>query len=344
MLRDMKLANGQLLQIIPDPWNSPKGRSWAVLKQELEALANESPYPRTEVQTEVLASRRVYMPTYVFEYKILGAEYSAFVSGCDVGTGVSGDTHKVFDNTEVLSPSSSFLNQAFGNAQTAARLLGPRGLMAGLQLFLALAGRILVRIPLFATFAALFVGFRKLVQPYLRKRSAAAAWERQRESEALMGEGVTMTDSFTDSGAARAYFEQNRGHILSRLSASEEHTRGDFDWYSSWEAWAREQYQKQQQQQRGNGQQQQSQHDSFRKASRTKQEYSWDFDPNDPYSVLGITRAATKTEISAAYRKQMLAHHPDLQAGRSEAEKQRAIERTKIINEAYRRLKLQKRS
>ncbi|GKY94623.1 hypothetical protein MPSEU_000427800 [Mayamaea pseudoterrestris] len=339
MLRDMKMVNDQMLGIFLDPWNSPKSRALAVVKEELVALASESPYSKTDVQTEVVASRRVLMPTFVFEYKVLGAEYTAFVSGCDAGVGVSGDSHKVFKSTN-LSPSSSFLNQAFGNAQVAARVLGPRGLMAGIQLLFALAGRILVRIPIIATVATLFVGFRKVVQPFFKKRAAAAAWERQREHEALMDESIPLADTLKDNGAARAYFQQNRARILSRLSTADEHTRGNFDWYETWEAWAREQYQKQQQQQGGFAQGRQTkQQETYKKASRPKQEYQWDFDANDPYSVLGITHAATKTQISAAYRKLMMEHHPDLQAGRSEAEKQRAIERTKLINEAYRILK-----
>ena len=338
MLRDMKLKNGQSLQIYPDPWNTTKARALLVVKDELKALASESEHPATHVQIEVVACRRVYMPTYVFAYKLLGAEYTVFVSGCDAGAGVSGDSHQVFQNTEPLAPSPSFLDKAFGNAQTAARVLGPRGLAAGLQLLLAIAGRLLIRLPLIASVATLFVGFRKVVQPFIRNQFATAAWERQREYEALMDDEMADTFSdFTDSGSARAYYEQNRGHILRHLSASEEHTRGDYDWYASWEAWAREQYRKQQ------GQDQEKQSAGKPRTSRTKQEFQWDFNPEDPYSVLGVDRRATNNEISAAYRKQMLAHHPDLQSGRSEAEKQRAMERTKLINEAYRQLKTTKR-
>jgi hypothetical protein len=339
MLRDMKLANGQTLEIVPDAWNCTKSRALAVVKEELDALAMDSPYPNVRVQTEVVASKRVYMPTYVFEYNILGAQYLAFVSGCDAGVGVSGDSHKLFGSHDGLAPSVGFLNQAFGNAQTAARVLGPRGILAVTQLLLGLAGRLLVRLPLFASVAAIFVGFRKVVQPFFRKRSATAAWERQREHEAAMDDDSFTTTGFdfADSGAARTYFEQNRGRILSRLSSSGQHVRGEYDWYKAWEAWAREQYQKQQQQQQYGRQREQQQ--SFRQKSRPTQEYKWDFDPNDPYAVLGIKKGASMTELSAAYRKQMLAHHPDVQHGRSEAEKQRAVERTKLINEAYRQLR-----
>jgi DnaJ-class molecular chaperone len=57
------------------------------------------------------------------------------------------------------------------------------------------------------------------------------------------------------------------------------------------------------------------------------------------YSVLKIKRGATKNEVSAAFRKEMLKHHPDTQSSASEAEKARAVERAKHISEAYRNIK-----
>jgi len=57
------------------------------------------------------------------------------------------------------------------------------------------------------------------------------------------------------------------------------------------------------------------------------------------YSVLGIKRGASKAEVSAAFRREMLKHHPDTQANSSEAEKARATERSKYISEAYRKIK-----
>jgi len=57
------------------------------------------------------------------------------------------------------------------------------------------------------------------------------------------------------------------------------------------------------------------------------------------YSVLGIKRGATKNEVSAAYRKEIMKHHPDRQANATEAEKLRASERAKLINDAYRKIK-----
>jgi curved DNA-binding protein CbpA len=59
----------------------------------------------------------------------------------------------------------------------------------------------------------------------------------------------------------------------------------------------------------------------------------------ESYAVLGVHRGATSSEISAAFRKQMMIYHPDMQTGASEGERLRATERSKLITEAYRKLK-----
>jgi hypothetical protein len=129
-------------------------------------------------------------------------------------------------------------------------------------------------------------------------------------------------DDFVDSGAAQRYFQANRDKILRQLSGEHEHDQGNFDWYTDWEKWARQQWEKQQrqqqqwhqQQQQYQGsydrqqtyQQQQQQQQQRRKREKPKVDYQWDFDVNDPYSVLGIKRGASKEEVSAAFRKQMM--------------------------------------
>ena len=100
--------------------------------------------------------------------------------------------------------------------------------------------------------------------------------------------------------------------------------------------WYQGGYGQQSQQQQRSGQQQQTS-----RTQKKKPEFQWDFDPNDPYSVLGVARGASKSEVSAAFRKEMLKHHPDTQAGASEAQKLRAVERSKLITEAYRKIKTQ---
>jgi len=79
MLRDMKLqATGDRLTIFPDPWNATKGRAFSLVKEALETLPGASNAEDGErdvrVQTEITRSRRVYIPTFVIEYKVLGME------------------------------------------------------------------------------------------------------------------------------------------------------------------------------------------------------------------------------------------------------------------------------
>ena len=100
-------------------------------------------------------------------------------------------------------------------------------------------------------------------------------------------------------------------------------------WYQQWEEWAREQFEQaqreasraqqewQRQQQQGGQyqqgqykQQQQQQYKQQRqqtgrqyKQKATEEEFKWDFDVNDPYSVLGVSRGASKEEVSKAFRR-----------------------------------------
>jgi curved DNA-binding protein CbpA len=60
--------------------------------------------------------------------------------------------------------------------------------------------------------------------------------------------------------------------------------------------------------------------------------------------VLGINRNATDKEVSGAFRKEMLKYHPDTQPNASEAQKRRSTERSKLISEAYRKIKSSRKS
>lgn len=294
MLRDMELASGEKLSIFPDPWNTTKGRAFTLIKEELQGIAGseiKSKDVSVQVQTEILASRRVYMPTYVIDYKVFGIEYRAFVSGCDAGAGVSGISHTVFEvsSQDVHQTSRSFLNQAWSAAQTGSRVLGPRQFgtffVFLLKMFGSLAARLLLRIPIVGLLGGVFVGFRKVVQPWMDNRWASADWERQREHEAYMDDRFDHIDDFVDSGAAKRYFQANRGRVLSHLSGEHEHKEGEFEWFKEWEEWARRQWEQQQQQQtyqQGQQGQQTYQQQRTRPGQKAKPDYQWDFDPNDP--------------------------------------------------------------
>lgn len=55
----------------------------------------------------------------------------------------------------------------------------------------------------------------------------------------------------------------------------------------------------------------------------------------DLYSVLGVSKNATQDELKKQYRKLSKQYHPDLQNGKSDAEKKEAEEKFKDINAAY---------
>lgn len=55
----------------------------------------------------------------------------------------------------------------------------------------------------------------------------------------------------------------------------------------------------------------------------------------NPFLVLGVDEAASRSEIDAAHRKLVRENHPDRFATASAAEQQRAAERTAEMNEAH---------
>jgi DnaJ-domain-containing protein 1 len=367
MLRDMDYFDerGQRtsLPVSADVWNATKARAFAIVRNDLAELARievaqEHQEPSiVRLQTQVVSSRRVYMPTYVVTYQVLGVEYEAFASGCDQGADVSGESHQVLSSdlastTSATSASASdWLARALGVAQRVAggagTVVGVRGLaVAVIQVLGGLVSRLLVRLPLIGFLAGTFVGFRKIVRPKYQRYVGSVEWQRQREHEMYEKMELHVDDFIDATGAAQRYFYRHRRRILASLSGEKQHTQGMYDWYKEWEEWARQMWQQQQKQQQQYSEQQREQYtrttSSSGRAQRTRAppEFQWDFDPNDPYSVLGIRRGATKSEVSAAYRTQILKWHPDRQAGSTEAEKLRASERAKLINEAYRKIRL----
>jgi hypothetical protein len=398
----LKYDNKQL-EIYPDPWNATRERAYSVVCDELNDMANVQ-YKKSiqtdksqngssdavMVETERLTARRIYMPTYIVEYKILGITYRACISGCDHSIQVSGVSHKTIfssGSTEGAGALSMLSKLPQGVASTAAgafQIFGPRPFVAMAQAAIAILSRIAMRFHIVGIFGGIFIAWRKLFQPYMDATSADAEWERQRAYESQKS-GTPREDSFRDTGSAKSYFVRNETIILRRLSDEEgRHHDQSYEWYKQWEAWAREQWEKaqreasraqeewQRQQQHSQWQQstQQQQQQRQYKQAKKDDDFKWDFDVNDPYSVLGIPRNSSKEEVSKAFRRvsftyyhtwslqassthcllhtccshftqEMLKHHPDLQAQNSEKEKRRATERSKLVSDAYRKIREQ---
>ena len=343
-----------MMEIFPDPWNATRERSLHVIYEELVEMANDDQYDndnsggdesknnRVQVEIERLKARRIYMPTYVVDYTILGVTYRAFISGCDASVSVSGISHKTIfsesssSQSNVLRGASSFLSQKVAPlAGSAVQFFGLRPFVAIAQLGFNLVARIAMKLHIVGLFGGLFVTYQKIVRPYLADKESREKWERQRNHEAEMHYSFSY-HSFRDyDGAAQRYFTRNRERILRSLSGEEgrEKEEEGNSWYEQWEEWAREQFeqaqreasraqnewqrQQQQQQQQGQygqqgqyyGQQQQEQRQRSQQTGRQykqkakNDDFKWDFDVNDPYSVLGVSRGASKEEVSKAFRR-----------------------------------------
>ena len=118
MLQDMVLQeSGEPVRVIPDVWTATQRQAFASLKEQYQQLTNTAwhadqhnnnnnnnlPPPPPTVQTQVVSARRVFMPTFVIEYTILGLEYQAFVSGCDTLAPVGGVSHRLFETTRTTA-------------------------------------------------------------------------------------------------------------------------------------------------------------------------------------------------------------------------------------------------
>ncbi|KAL3796774.1 hypothetical protein HJC23_010921 [Cyclotella cryptica] len=370
MLHPIEFQGGKL-DIFPDPWNATRERAFSIIYNELCDISNESNQStHLKVEVERLSSRRIYMPTYVVEYTILGVTYRAFLSGCDSSIEVSGVSHKTMFNTgskgdQVFQGATSFLShKAAPMAATALQFFGLRPFIAFGQVIWGFISRIAMKFHIVGLLGGgTVMAWRKLIRPYLDDRAADAEWKQQRENEARMNSFQYI--EFRDSERkAEAYFTRNRQRILRNLRGQEgrqQETEGQ-EWYSQWEAWAKQQWehaqeeafrnqqewQRQYQEQRGRQSEQQQSYDYQQRQrqdqrqyqkTRPKEEFKWDFDPNDPYSVLGIPKTASKDDVSKAFRREMLKYHPDTSPGANDKEKRIATERSKLISNAYRKIK-----
>ncbi len=385
------------ISVPPPPFRGTWGprrdhRAYSAIRDELRAVANEQYRERTgstaaaaaddddddggdggggvRVETERLSARRMYMPTYVVDYAVLGISYRAVISGCDPHANVSGVSHSAFGagGGRALSFLSDLPRRVAPAAAGALQFFGPRPLLALARAALVVLSRAIATVPIAGVLGggAFVIAWRKLLKPYVDDRTATAEWERRREHESRKSAHDVHEDSFRDDGAARAYFLSNEERILKCLRGEEEEGRDNRDdqrqWYAQWEEWAREQWEKVQREawraqeefhrQRGQGRTENQYHQQSRQRQRQQQQgrrqykqarkdddFKWDFDESDPWSVLGLPRNSSKEELSKAFRREMLKHHPDLQSQNSEQEKRRATERSKIVSDAYRKIK-----
>ncbi len=351
MLEPLKFYGGeamsespQYLEIFPDPWNATRERAFSVIYDELTDMANEQYVQQNsnareeavQVEVERVSSRRIYLPTYIVEYTILGVTYKAFLSGCDNSVCVSGISHKsIFSQgsagDSVVNGASSFLShRVFPVAASAVQFFGLRPFIALGQIVWGVVSKIVMRFHIVGLLGGgALLAYRKLIRPYMDVRAASAEWERQREQDAQMAEAYDRIRHFQDSGLAKMYFNRSKQQILRELSGDEgrQQEQQSYDWYKQWEEWARQQWEQaqreayreqqkwQQQYQKQQYQQQDSKSDDYsrqksqkRKQQTTsqkseKEEFKWNFDPNDPYSVLGVSRNASKDEVSKAFRR-----------------------------------------
>lgn len=326
--------NQQQLEVFPDPWNATRSSAFSVIYDELHDMANEqrqSTNYEVTVESERLSSRRIYMPTYVVEYTILGITYKAYLSGIDPSVQVSGVSHQtIFSDgstgDQVLQGASSFLStlpqRVVPTAASALQFFGLRPFVAIGRIGWTVVSRVAMKFHLIGLFGGLFVAWRKIFRPYMDDRNATTEWERQRDREAQTSESFH-EDSFRDTGSAKRYFTINQKRILGSLRGEEgrKEEQESTQWYAQWEQWAREQWEQaqreasraqeewQRQQQGGTYQQYQQQQQQTQQQRQTKykqakkDDYQWDFDVNDPYSVLGISRNSTKEEVSKAFRR-----------------------------------------
>ena len=106
MLEDMIFKqSGSSISVVPDAWNATHGRAFSVLKEVLQDIVDyeyDGDGQPPMVQTELVSSRRVFLFTFVIDYKILGLEYRAFVSGCDRNAPVGGISHQLFGSNNLF--------------------------------------------------------------------------------------------------------------------------------------------------------------------------------------------------------------------------------------------------
>ena len=306
MLNPMKFQ-GKTLDIFPDPWNATRERAFSVIYDELDEMVNaDDQLSEVKVEVERLSSRRIYMPTYVIEYTILGVTYQAFVSGCDPSIEVSGVSHNMMFNEgstgeTVFQGAVSFLShRAAPVAATALQFFGLRPFIAVGQIIWSFVSRIAIKFPVFGLLGGgALMAWRKLVRPYLDDRAASEDWKQQRDRDARM-------DSFhyhefrDTTGNAQAYFARNKQRILRHLRGQEgrQQQKEGQEWYSQWESWAKQQWEQAQREAYQQQSEWQRQHQQQTGQSRGQQQSYGYNQRQKQYQKQYQQKASQKDEVS----------------------------------------------
>lgn len=109
MLEDLPTEDSNGLPVFPDAWNMTRGMALDLALKNLMSSSffttenqewqddkidnTEKPSSLTFATAKAVTSKRVYLPTFVIYYDLLGIEFKAFVSGWDIDAGVSGIVH-----------------------------------------------------------------------------------------------------------------------------------------------------------------------------------------------------------------------------------------------------------
>ena len=298
--------HGKSLDIFPDPWNATRERAFSIIYDELHDMTNTAKqYTEAKVEVERLSSRRIYMPTYVIEYTILGVTYQAFVSGCDASIEVSGVSHRSLFNVgsrgdAVFQGAASFLShKAAPIAATALQFFGLRPFIAVGQIIWGLVSRIAMKFHIIGLLGGgVVMTWRKIVRPYLDDRAASKEWEQQRDNDSRMN-SFHYREFRDTSGYAQAYFVRNKQRILRYLRSQEgrqQQTEGQ-EWYTQWEAWAKQQWENAQREaytQQSEWQRQQYQQQSD---GKFRQQKNYDYQQHQRQNQRQYKKTQTKDEV-----------------------------------------------
>jgi DnaJ-domain-containing protein 1 len=273
-----------------------------------------------------LTSQRCFLPGYALVYKELGlVEHRCFLSGS--GPGVFGlaeenSTSRLWKSVvNVLTPLLSHLGGLSGKISIADILRSAANnpyharVLTGLLLYFLRSSAAVLLAPPFLVGAFLSISAaltHALFAPSAAHKTILSQWEEDLAKVLEAQRGKTDEWRFRPrEGSTRSSQQQSSG----QQSAGQRRERRTAP--SS-----------------GGGGSSSGSRSAFRAMPKV--------DASDPYAVLGLARGASTEEIQAAFRSQLMTYHPDhaAQSGWNEAE---ASERTRLIIDAFRKLRDEKK-